>query len=56
MLHSPNFDIPNFIIELIDKCVNNLQLGEPDDLRAERLLYAHPLLCMYLKFLFCLSF
>jgi hypothetical protein len=46
-------------IELLSKCVNNLKLGKacgPDDLGAEHLRYAHPLLHIYLKLLFCAVF
>jgi len=42
-------------VELIGKCVKKLKLGKtcgPEDLCAEHLLYAHPILTMHLKVLF----
>ena len=47
--------IESLTVELIDKCVKKLKLGKaygPDDLCAEHLLYAHPILIMHLKVLF----
>jgi hypothetical protein len=58
--HKFDSDMPNLVtVELINECVNNLKLGKacgPDDLGAEHLHYAHPLLYVHLKFLFCLIF
>jgi len=47
--------IESLTVKLIDKCVKKLKLGKacgPDDLCAEHLLYAHPILIMHLKVLF----
>lgn len=46
-------------VELISRCIYNLKLGKacgPDDLGAEHLRHAHPVLCVYLKLLFCAIF
>ena len=42
-------------VELIDNCVKKLQVGKacgPDDIGAEHILYAHPVLIMHLQTLF----
>ena len=44
-------DLPNLInIELVDKCMRQLKLNKAsghDNLSAEHLIYAHPLLCVH---------
>lgn len=60
--NSPMADscLPKLItVELINNCVNSLKLGKacgPDDLGAEHLHYAHPLIFLHLKVLFYLIF
>jgi len=55
--------VVSLTVEFINKCVKKVKLGKacgPDDLCAEHLLYAHPILIMHLKVLFklilCLRF
>lgn len=45
----------HFSVELIDKCIRKLKLGRasgPDELCAEHLLYAHPVVSVHLSMLF----
>jgi len=51
--------IDSLNVELIDKCARKLKTGKacgPDDLDAEHLLYAHPVLIMHFQILFKLIF
>jgi len=53
--NSNNFDQSAISFELIDKCIRDLKLGKasgPDELTAEHLKYAHPILIYHL----CISF
>ena len=52
---SNNFDQSAISFELIDKCIRDLKLGKasgPDELMAEHLKYAHPILIYHLCILF----
>ena len=52
---SNNFDLSNISFELIDKCIRDLKFGKasgPDELMAEHLKYAHPILIYHLCILF----
>ena len=52
---SNNFDQSNISFELIDKCIQDLKFEKasgPDELMAEHLKYAHPILMYHLCILF----